>query len=65
MRVEPEITGVLIELTPTEQGTHLEQMETFTGVLVPFTASVITQSDAGFRRLNEALKERAEALASA
>jgi hypothetical protein len=53
------------ELTPVDGGTHVEQMETFTGVLVPFTGSVITQTDAGFRRLNEALKERVESLAAA
>ncbi|MEU6093115.1 SRPBCC domain-containing protein [Streptomyces sp. NPDC047085] len=53
------------ELTPVDGGTHLVQMETFTGVLVPFTRSVITQSDVGFQRLNEALKERVETLAAA
>jgi hypothetical protein len=52
------------ELTPVDDGTHVTQMETFTGVLVPFTGSVITQTDAGFRRLNEALKERVESLAA-
>jgi hypothetical protein len=40
--------------------TRLTQSETFRGVLVPFTGKTITRTEAGFRALNQALKERAE-----
>jgi hypothetical protein len=40
--------------------TRLTQSETFRGVLVPFTSKVITQTEADFRALNQALKRRAE-----
>ncbi len=44
-------------------GTHqfaLEDTETFRGVLVPFTGKTITQTEADFRALNQALRRRAE-----
>ena len=40
--------------------TRLTQPETFRGVLVPFTGTIITRTEAGFRALNHALKRRAE-----
>ncbi len=40
--------------------TRLTQLETFRGVLVPVTGKIITQTEAGFRALNQALKQRAE-----
>jgi hypothetical protein len=40
--------------------TRLTQSETFRGVLVPFTGKVITQTEADFRALNQALKQRTE-----
>ena len=40
--------------------TRLTQSETFRGVLVPFTGKTITQTEADFRALNQALKRRAE-----
>jgi hypothetical protein len=40
--------------------TRLTQSETFRGLLVPFTRKTMTRTEAGFRALNQALKERAE-----
>jgi hypothetical protein len=40
--------------------TRVTQSETFRGILVPFTGKTITRTEAGFRALNQALKERAE-----
>jgi hypothetical protein len=40
--------------------TRLTQSETFRGVLVPFTGTIITRTEADFRALNQALKQRAE-----
>src|SRR6266702_3623228 len=40
--------------------TRLTQSETFRGVLVPFTGKTITQTEADFRALNQALKQRTE-----
>ena len=40
--------------------TRLTQSETFRGVLVPVTGKIITQGEADFRALNQALKQRAE-----
>ncbi|MFF5518313.1 SRPBCC family protein [Streptomyces coeruleorubidus] len=62
------VTGVFdglhsFELTPREGGTHVVQAETFTGVLVPVTGSIIRQSEVGFRSLTDALKKRVEATA--
>jgi len=48
------------ELTPRDGGTHVLQSEVFSGVLVPFTKSIIAQSEHGFGRLTQALKERVE-----
>jgi hypothetical protein len=40
--------------------TRLTQSETFRGVLVPFTGKIIAQTEADFRALNQALKQRAQ-----
>ena len=40
--------------------TRLTQSETFRGLLVPFTGTTMTRTEAGFHALNQALKERAE-----
>jgi len=37
------------------------QREVFTGILVPFLAGMIRDTEGGFRKMNEALKQRAEA----
>jgi hypothetical protein len=43
--------------------TRLTQSETFRGVLIPFTGKTITQTEADFRALNQALTQRAEGAA--
>ncbi|WP_055526086.1 SRPBCC domain-containing protein [Streptomyces graminilatus] len=48
------------ELTPSAGGTQVVQTEVFSGVLVPFSRSVIDPSEQGFRRLTDALKVRVE-----
>jgi hypothetical protein len=40
--------------------TRLTQSETFRGLLVPFSGSTMTRTEAGFDALNLALKDRAE-----
>ena len=40
--------------------TRLTQSEIFGGVLVPFTGTIITRTEADFCALNQALKQRAE-----
>lgn len=48
-------------LTPrSERETHFEQSETFFGVLVPFTASLLADTEKKFHAMNVALKERCE-----
>ncbi|WP_434597752.1 SRPBCC family protein [Streptomyces sp. A5-4] len=49
------------ELAAVPGGTRVVQSERFSGVLVPFTGPVITQSQEGFAELNAALKARVEA----
>jgi hypothetical protein len=52
-------------LTPTASGrTLVQQSETFSGVLVPFSASLLTGTRAGFVAMNEALATRATATAA-
>lgn len=48
-------------LTPTAGGgrTLLQQTETFSGLLIPFTASILARARAGFVAMNEALAEQA------
>ena len=41
-------------------GTRVEQSERFSGILVPLTGKLIARTQASFRALNEALKQRAE-----
>ncbi|MFI2378449.1 SRPBCC family protein [Streptomyces sp. NPDC018964] len=53
------------ELTARDGGTHVLQSERFSGLLVPFSGSVITPSERGFRGLTDALKARAESSAGA
>ncbi|WP_326700506.1 SRPBCC domain-containing protein [Streptomyces sp. NBC_01754] len=48
------------ELTPREGATHVVQSETFSGVLVPMTGSLVRQSETGFAQLTDALKKRVE-----
>jgi hypothetical protein len=49
-------------LTPTDRGTHLEQSETFTGLLTGLILRMVGEdTENGFRAMNEALKERVEA----
>ena len=49
-------------LTPTDRGTHLEQSETFTGILTALLLRMVGEdTENGFRAMNEALKARAEA----
>ncbi|WP_367045430.1 SRPBCC domain-containing protein [Streptomyces sp. Je 1-332] len=48
------------ELTAVAGGTRVVQSERFSGALVPFTGSVISDSERGFAALNEALKQRVE-----
>jgi hypothetical protein len=48
-------------LSPANGGTRVVQSETFRGILVPFSGKSLASSEASFRALNEALKERAEA----
>ncbi|MFH8747487.1 SRPBCC family protein [Streptomyces rimosus] len=50
-------------LEPTDEGTLLRQREEFTGILVPFLGSTLDRTEKGFVELNQALKNRAEALA--
>lgn len=46
-------------LTPMPGGrTLLQQSETFTGVMLPFTGSILTRTRAGFDAMNEALARR-------
>jgi hypothetical protein len=40
--------------------TRLTQSEEFSGLLVPFTATVLERTRAGFEAMNEALRARAE-----
>jgi hypothetical protein len=40
--------------------TRVTQSETFRGVLIPFTSKTISQTEADFRSLNQALKQRVE-----
>jgi hypothetical protein len=46
-------------LEPVPGGTRLTQAETFTGILVPLTASTLAKTEKGFRAMNEALRARA------
>jgi len=47
------------DLIPTDDGTHLVQSETFTGLLVrPLRRSLDTHTRAGFEAMNEALRAR-------
>lgn len=41
--------------------TRFVQQESFSGLLVPFTATVLTRVEAGFQAMNDALRRRAEA----
>ncbi|MGA4848551.1 SRPBCC family protein [Streptomyces sp. G5(2025)] len=50
-------------LEPAGKGTLLRQREEFTGVLVPLLGRTLERTETGFVQLNEALKERAEAVA--
>lgn len=47
-------------LTPVGGGTRLVQSESFRGLLVPFSGKTFASTEASFRALNEALRERAE-----
>ena len=43
-----------------ESRVRFVQSETFNGVLVPFTSIILSDTDQGFREMNQALKERVE-----
>ena len=47
-------------LAPDGTGTRLEQRETFSGLLVPFSGRVLSRAEDSFRALNEAIRTRAE-----
>jgi hypothetical protein len=47
-------------LSPAGNGARLVQSETFGGLLVPLSGTVLTRAEASFRDLNEAIKMRAE-----
>jgi len=50
-------------IEPTARGSRLVQEERFTGLLVPFLARGLQRGTLpGFERMNEAVKERAEAM---
>jgi len=44
--------------------TRLTQSEAFSGILIPFTGKTITRTETDFRNLNQALKQRVEAVRS-
>jgi hypothetical protein len=49
-------------VTPTEHGVRFEQSEQFTGILSPLLFRIYGErTEEGFRAMNEALRERAEA----
>jgi hypothetical protein len=50
-------------LTPAGSGTRVVQDETFRGLLTRFSGRTLAQAETSFQALNEALKERVEALA--
>lgn len=50
----------LFELSARDGGTWFVQSERFTGVLVPFSPSIIRQSQEQFHAFNKALKARVE-----
>jgi hypothetical protein len=53
------------DLIPTDEGTHLVQRETFTGVLVrPLRRSLDTGTRAGFEAMNDALRRRVKGTAT-
>ncbi|HYB15908.1 MAG TPA: SRPBCC domain-containing protein [Streptosporangiaceae bacterium] len=47
-------------LTPADDGTRLEQSETFRGLLTAISGKTFARAETSFRALNEALKKRAE-----
>ena len=52
------------ELSPaTTDGTRLRQSETFSGLLVPFLAKTLRQTEEAFEIANQAIKSRAETIA--
>ena len=54
------------KLTPTNNGdTLLSHGESFSGLLVPLLGGMLKNTQQGFMHLNQALKDRAESLASA
>jgi hypothetical protein len=49
------------EVTPNDDGTtSFVQSETFSGVTIPFAASVLEDTRRGFEALNAAIKARSE-----
>jgi hypothetical protein len=55
-------TGVhAFRLTREGDATRLHQGETFSGLLVPFVAKTLAQTEEGFNQMNAALKLRVEA----
>ncbi len=53
-------------ITPRGDGkSHLLHAENFHGLLVPLLGGMLKASEAGFKEMNAALKQRAEAAAAA
>ena len=53
------------ELSPaTTEGTRLRQSERFSGLLVPFLAKTLRQTQEAFEIANQAIKSRAESIAN-
>lgn len=53
------------ELSPvTKEGTRLRQSERFSGLLVPFLAKTLRQTQKAFEIANQAIKSRAESIAN-
>jgi hypothetical protein len=50
-------------LEPVHGPTRLRHRERFTGLLVPFLTRTLRRTARGFEELNQALKQRAEAVA--
>jgi hypothetical protein len=69
LRWESSLPGIIsgehsFVLSAVEGGTRLVQSESFRGLLVPLSGKTFANAETSFAELNEALKKRAEAVAS-